>query len=528
MLDGLAKTMPSYKEPLKLQFLRRETVYVISDLHLGGQEGMQICRARNTQLLTKFILSVIERHKQSTIPVHLILNGDVVDFLAEPYDGRYEAFTASEVASCSKLMRIMNEDTDCKRVFDALAVLASLDNARLTILIGNHDIELSFPTVRRELFERIGNRRVEIIYDNESLSMGSLLIEHGNRYDSWNYIDHDKLRAYRSLLSRNDRRARFDPPPGSALVVDVINKLKQIYPFIDLLKPEDEATLPLLRALAKPSAKTLRAKRDAVHKWLAKIARQSVDALAQGRGGNLSARTETSPRLNTDDLEMEEPDYQIDLSASSEDELQPQLALEALKRIEQTEKLLEEMDDLDPNASQLGMLDWVEATLRILTADFRNEKHKVTNLHKALKSYHRWNPNLLDVNTEKDQYLNSAEHSAENGFKVIVYGHTHLMKRVKLRNGLYINTGTWADLMFLPSSVYDTEPTDKHPDILAFIDALRSKTSTAIDSYRRQLPSYVTIELSPGGECEPSSVRLHLFKEEGAHPEVIKGSISSL
>lgn len=520
--------MPNTKERPPLQFIRRETVYVISDLHLGGKPGMQMCRARNAKLLASFIEWVHKRHIEGSTPVHLVLNGDVVDFLAESYEDRYEAFTASEETSCRKLMRIMNEDKDCVPIFNALAALAAQDGARLTILLGNHDIELSFPVVRRELLERIGNRRVAIIYDNEGLSMGNLLIEHGNRYDSWNYIDHDQLRAYRSLLSRNDKRARFDPPPGSALVVDVINQLKDIYPFIDLLKPEDDAALPLLRALAKPSAKILRAKRDAAHKWLEKVARQGLDALKQGRGGNLSARAETSSEPNTDDLEVEEPDKESDLSVRSNDELPPPTALEALNRIEQTDKLLEEMDALDSNASQVGCLDWVEATLRILTADFRSQNKKIINLHKALKAYHRWNPNHLDVNTEKSEYIDSAEHSAKNGYKVIIYGHTHLMKKVKLRSGeCYINTGTWADLMFLPSSIYDTEPSDKHPDVLAFIGALTSKTPTAIDSYRRQLPSYAAIEMLSNGECAPLTAKLHLFKEQGAHPEVIKGSISS-
>jgi hypothetical protein len=52
------------------------------------------------------------------------------------------------------------------------------------------------------------------------------------------------------------------------------------------------------------------------------------------------------------------------------------------------------------------------------------------------------------------EYLDAANELARGGFRCVVFGHTHLPKRVALDNGaLYINTGTWADIMRFPMDI---------------------------------------------------------------------------
>ena len=51
-------------------------------------------------------------------------------------------------------------------------------------------------------------------------------------------------------------------------------------------------------------------------------------------------------------------------------------------------------------------------------------------------------------------YLDAARELARGGFRCVVFGHTHLPKHVQLDNGaLYINTGTWADVMRFPMEI---------------------------------------------------------------------------
>ena len=121
------------------------------------------------------------------------------------------------VEAVATLERIV--DRDCG-FFDALAALIE-SGVSLTLLLGNHDIEMSLPAVRSYLRARLGVKRfgaVQFIYDGEAYVVGDTLIEHGNRYDGWNAVDYDSLRRYRSESSRRlplSPEAEFDPPVGS-------------------------------------------------------------------------------------------------------------------------------------------------------------------------------------------------------------------------------------------------------------------------------------------------------------------------
>src|SRR5262245_38920046 len=70
----------------------KRTLYVISDLHLGGAEGYQMCAAAGQARLTEFIQYLTAKEGQGE-QIHLILNGDVVDFLAER---EFASFTCND------------------------------------------------------------------------------------------------------------------------------------------------------------------------------------------------------------------------------------------------------------------------------------------------------------------------------------------------------------------------------------------------------------------------------------------------
>src|SRR6185503_17765638 len=63
--------------------LRR--TFILSDLHLGGDTGFQMCPPRNQAALAALIFSFAQQHRKD-MDVQLVLGGDIVDFLAEtPY-----------------------------------------------------------------------------------------------------------------------------------------------------------------------------------------------------------------------------------------------------------------------------------------------------------------------------------------------------------------------------------------------------------------------------------------------------------
>ena len=222
-----------------------KTLFVISDLHLGGAEGFQICPVEGRERLARFIDWVAGQKCEDT-PIQLVLNGDIVDFLAEEDDtGGFSAFVVDEGKARRKLARIAEE---CESVFAALQRFTAAGN-RLTLLIGNHDVELSLPSVRRDFLALLGETHIEYLYDNEAYSIGPVLIEHGNRYDAWNMVNHDELRQVRSKLSRGETPSAFAAQPGSELVARVMNPVKKKFSFVDLLKPETGGVLPILAVL---------------------------------------------------------------------------------------------------------------------------------------------------------------------------------------------------------------------------------------------------------------------------------------
>ncbi|NUP86379.1 MAG: metallophosphatase, partial [Burkholderiaceae bacterium] len=81
-----------------------ETLYVISDLHLGGDDKFAICASSGQALLADFLHWVATQHTPSN-DVHLVVNGDSVDFLAEP---EFLAFTGHDKSATRKLQTIVD------------------------------------------------------------------------------------------------------------------------------------------------------------------------------------------------------------------------------------------------------------------------------------------------------------------------------------------------------------------------------------------------------------------------------------
>src|SRR5262245_10481743 len=136
-------------------------IYVISDLHIGGARpegnspGFQMCPPESRRRLARFIHYVRRAARPHGSTLELIINGDFVDFLAEQ---PFEPFTASADTAVEKLRRIIKtadvDAPDGQRIFPALQAFVT-DGHRLTVLLGNHDIELSLAAVRHELSRQI-------------------------------------------------------------------------------------------------------------------------------------------------------------------------------------------------------------------------------------------------------------------------------------------------------------------------------------------------------------------------------------
>ena len=132
-------------------------IYVISDLHLGGaadpgKRGFRICT--HEVELAAFVHSLTLLNNNSP-RIELVINGDMVDFLAErttEINSKWSAFHYPENNAIQILDRIVQRSA---LVFEALQRFLARGH-RLVILPGNHDIELNLPAVRNRLREHVG------------------------------------------------------------------------------------------------------------------------------------------------------------------------------------------------------------------------------------------------------------------------------------------------------------------------------------------------------------------------------------
>lgn len=472
-------------------------VYLISDLHLGGAQpatsdpddrGFRICT--HGQELAQFVDALAAKPQ----PVELIVNGDMVDFLAEDDGGAgWLAFTSSEADAVRKLDSIVSRD---RALFDAFGRLLGRGH-RLVLLIGNHDVELALPAVRKRLGEHIGltgQHDFEFIYDGEAYQIGRALIEHGNRYDAFNVVDYDGLRRLRSLLSRKQAVPadyNFAAPTGSHIVAEVMNPIKAEYRIIDLLKPENEAMIPVLMAiepgyrkvLTRMAALGLQARK---HK-LAAPAMPSFagDISAQGGGASFT-----------------EDSFASDISsrAPAPDPLETIMRERLGAKASHVMGAGEATSGFAEDISARETIDRSLGIARLLLSNSRDAiQARMPALLAAVRSVQC--DTTFDRRAECfGEYLGAAKELVGDGFDYIIFGHTHAARDVALSAGArYLNLGTWADLILFPSHILTGPDAAAMDGLRAFVEDMAAGKLSGWTSFT---PTYVKLMVGGDGAVQ--------------------------
>lgn len=183
---------------------RPHNLLAISDLHLGCdlRAGNKLDKPRTTDAPLASFLHWHTEHRDGGKPWRLILNGDIVDFVAitlvpkEPVpfaisaEERALGLAPTEPKCVWKLRRTADRH---HTVFDALARFVHKGNS-VHIIRGNHDSEWRWPGVqeefRRILAERSGCPRRKIdrlveFHDWFYLEPGFFYAEHGHAHDHY-------------------------------------------------------------------------------------------------------------------------------------------------------------------------------------------------------------------------------------------------------------------------------------------------------------------------------------------------------
>lgn len=214
----------------------QKLVLVISDLHLSA--GKMIKGKRN--LLEDFhydneLIDFLEYYSSQDyqdLNVELVINGDFLDFLAVPYVEFYDDEFWSETAALAKLRMIMTAHVG---VLESLKKFLSKPNKSIVYIIGNHDAEFVFDSLKEEFLNFFGEFKKNIILSNSittHIPVKGVSIQHGHQYERAHEFDQEN-----AVVETLNGEKYFIPPWGSYYVTNVVNKYKHERSFINSVRP---------------------------------------------------------------------------------------------------------------------------------------------------------------------------------------------------------------------------------------------------------------------------------------------------
>lgn len=447
-------------------------LHVVSDLHLGGAEEHQIFD--QGPVLAALIDDL--RTRETDARIGLVLNGDIVDFLAEP-----NAAHLDPVGAADKLQRIFR-DPAFEPVWDALYRFTATERRVLVLVLGNHDVELALPDVQEALLARIcgsdaARGRVRVAMDGTGYAclVGGrrVLCTHGNEVDSWNVVDGMALRNTVRALKQGAEPEAWEANGGTRLVVDVMNGIKARYPLVDLLKPETGAVPAVLLALDPTVVGAL----ADLAPSLVQRGWDKLRMITKFLGEVPAAVAETPPpidkntalRMLVQQATSQAPAGAADDPRAGEAELFARLASGA-----------------PPAAGEgagagklLGALD--------------------VPLRAALKAW-LGGDRTFDIDKE-DEVFEDLDEAVSPSVDFLVAGHTHLERALSRRNGggVYFNSGTWIRLIRLTDAWLEDD--DAFAPVLEAFRAGSLAGLDALDGLVLRRNTVVSIELA-GGRVE--------------------------
>lgn len=272
-----------------------EKILLVSDLHLGiGRDPVTSAYWAWENFLAdgafiRWLASYPREEIESTL---LVLNGDIVDFLRivktprtrdEYHAWAWRLFRLGEeeraraIESLGNLPRELRDRArnpiisrserryglrtdDYKTLwklhlvieghvpfFEALGAWVT-SGGRIVIVTGNHDVELYWPLIRHAIRDEVVERSklsgkdregAQIAFADSNFKIGNLHVEHGHMHEAVTRVD------FGPVLSSDPTQIKF--PLGSFVNRYLINRLERLDPFLDNVKPVNQALLALLR-----------------------------------------------------------------------------------------------------------------------------------------------------------------------------------------------------------------------------------------------------------------------------------------
>lgn len=419
--------VPSYNE-----------LYSISDLHLGGARPAGQIFNQGARLK-----AFLERLAKRPGPFCLVIAGDLFDSL--PYltgSGTYVA-----IDGAAGVLETIMETEEFEPVFQGLQAYLEEDNRDLVILIGNHDLEIALPEAQEVLLQEIAPSaaaRGRVRFSTSGVGFRcrvgdqAVYVTHGNEADRWNHVDHDALRraAHARALGKVWDARSWVPNAGTKLVIDAMNTVKAKHPFIDLLKPEKDAALKVLRAIAPSAYASVVDALPAFASWARSRVTQSAFVLGVEGGAPMPRELEIVQLLSE----------AVTRSSAPSDGRSPSGLME---RVGQHHRA---------GRSPASLVSDDQATLGYLKNRIFGD-NPVEALRHALQEWLLGDRSFeLD---DRDETYREVAAQVGPDIDVVITGHTHLPRWIdgQERGLTYLNAGAWARTMGMRLEFLDGEAT---------------------------------------------------------------------
>lgn len=225
-----------------MRFLRKirkaqKHILVISDLHLSAgafYKGKKnpLEDFHSDEELVQF-LEYFSTGEFSSKEVELIINGDFLDLLAVPYIKYFDDEFWSEKAALEKLEIILDAHPE---VFDAINEFLKQKNKKIIYIIGNHDGELVFNSLKDKFLSRFDSENLSKIRIDNNVNSYSpakgIFIQHGHEYEHAHQFD-----PQNSIVKSSNGDQYFIPSWGAYYVTHVVNKYKPERVHVNEVKP---------------------------------------------------------------------------------------------------------------------------------------------------------------------------------------------------------------------------------------------------------------------------------------------------
>ena len=197
----------------------QKEIILLGDVEMGG--GTITDDFISDKTLSELILELSKRKH----PVDLVFNGDTFDFLKCPYREKdfviYPRHISQEVA-LNKLDQIHWAH---KSVFAALGKFIDNPHHTLYLLYGNHDPELMFPKVQKEVRNLLKHH--SRIHFCLKYNYHGIYAEHGMQYDLLNRLNLKK--KYIRYKGKNI----LNIPWVNLMLITKFISIKEEYPFME-------------------------------------------------------------------------------------------------------------------------------------------------------------------------------------------------------------------------------------------------------------------------------------------------------